>query len=70
MNQQVNKVYNNQYPIKKVTVIYTFKHSRMGFNNSITVEAISDEHAIDNARREVSGAYGSKMLNRFTFYIK
>lgn len=50
-------------------VLYNFKHSRMGFQNSITECALSEEHAIQNAKNSVSGCYGSKMLPRFTFQI-
>jgi hypothetical protein len=64
------KFYQPQYPIKKVTIIYTFNNSKFGFNNSITVEAINDDQALDKARYEVSGAYGSKMLPRFSFKLK
>lgn len=50
-------------------VIYEFRHSKMGFQNSITTTGLSPEHALQNARNDVSGAYGSKMLSRFTFKI-
>ncbi len=53
--------------MKDFTVIYTFNHSKMGFNNSITVKAIDNEHAIETARKEVEMAYGSKMIKKFTF---
>ncbi len=53
--------------MKKYRVIYTFKHSKMGFNNSITVEGISPDHAIEIARNEVQMTYGKGMINRFTF---
>lgn len=59
-----------KYPIKAVTVIYTFNHSKMGFNNSVTVDAINDEMAIEKAKQEVAGVYGSKMLRRFSFKLK
>ena len=52
---------------KLYRVVYTFKHSKMGFNNSISVEALNPEHAKENAKREVSQCYGSKMLPRFVF---
>ena len=67
-----NKIYSNhyQYPIKKVTVIYFFNHSKMGFSNEITVDAINDEQAIDKAKYEVAGVYGTKMLPKFTFKLK
>lgn len=53
--------------MKQYRIIYSFHHSKMGFNNSITVEAISVDHAIENAKREVSMAYGKDMLKRFSF---
>ena len=48
-------------------VEYFFNHSRMGFSNSITVEAFSKEDAIVKAMEQVSGCYGSKLLPRFSF---
>lgn len=39
----------------------------MGFQNSITVIALNVDSAIENAKREVSEVYGSKMLQRFSF---
>lgn len=67
-----NKIYQNhyQYPVKKVTIVYFFNHSKMGFSNEITVDAINDEQAIDKAKHEVAGVYGSNMLRRFTFQLK
>lgn len=53
--------------LKKYRIIYSFNHSRMGFNNSVTVDAFSIEHAIGLAKIEVAGVYGSGMLNRFSF---
>ena len=69
---QQNKIYANhyQYPVKKVTIIYFFNHSKMGFSNEITVDAINDEQAIDKAKYEIACVYGSKMLPRFTFKLK
>jgi hypothetical protein len=52
---------------KKYRIIYTFNHSRMGFNNSITVTALNVDQAIEQAKSEVSGVYGSAMLKRFSF---
>ncbi len=52
---------------KKYRIIYTFNHSKMGFNNSITVIALNVDHAIENAKDEVSKCYGTKMLQRFSF---
>ncbi len=67
-----NKIYPlaTQFPIKKVTVIYFFNHSKMGFSNEITVDAISNDNAIDRAKYEVASVYGSKMLPRFSFKLK
>lgn len=59
---------NNQ--IRKVTVLYNFNHSKMGFQNSVTVDAITDEQAIVNAKKAVAEVYGSKMLPRFRFKLK
>ncbi len=39
----------------------------MGFQNSITVEALNVDDAIKDAIKQVSEVYGSKMLPRFTF---
>ena len=63
------KFYTMEYPVKKVTVTYWFNHSKMGFNNSITVDAINNQQAIDKAQYEVAGVYGSKMLKRFSFTL-
>lgn len=49
------------------TIVYTFNHSKMGFNNSISIEALNYEQALEKAKREVSMCYGSKMLKRFSF---
>ncbi len=51
----------------KYQVTYFFNHSKMGFSNSVTVEALSIDHAIENAKQAVKDCYGSKMLPRFTF---
>lgn len=53
--------------LKKYTIIYNFNHSKMGFNNSMTLDAFSIEHAIGLAKIEVAGVYGSDMLKRFSF---
>ncbi len=53
----------------KFQVLYNFRHSCMGFQNSITVEAINEQQAIEKARKEVSMCYGSGMLKNFTFKI-
>ncbi len=58
---------NSQFKTYKVT--YLFNHSKMGFSNQVTVIALNEKHAIENAMKEVSEVYGSKMLNRFTFKL-
>ncbi len=52
---------------KKYRIIYSFNHSRMGFNNSITVIALNVDQALQDATKQVSKVYGSDMLKRFTF---
>lgn len=54
-------------PMKKYTVIYEFNHPKMGFQNSITLDANSPNEAIEKAKEEVSTTYGPKMLKRFSF---
>jgi len=53
--------------LKKYRILYTFNHSKMGFQNSITVTAFNVDKAIEDAKEQVSGVYGSKMLPRFSF---
>lgn len=50
-------------------VLYWFNHSKMGFQNSFTTEAIDNADAIQKAKDAVSGVYGSKMLKKFSFSI-
>jgi len=52
---------------KKYRIIYTFNHSKMGFQNSITVISLNIDMAIQDAKKQVSEVYGSKMLQRFSF---
>jgi hypothetical protein len=52
---------------KKYRILYTFNHSKMGFQNSITITSLNVDMAIEEAKREVIGCYGSKMLQRFSF---
>lgn len=56
--------------MKKYTVIYFFNHSKMGFSNEITVQAINETDALEKAKNDVSGCYGSSMLKRFSFKLK
>jgi hypothetical protein len=42
----------------------------MGFQNEITISSIDESKALEMAKNEVSAAYGSKMLNKFTFKLK
>lgn len=54
--------------IPKYRIEYWFKDSKMGFSNSITVEAISPEQASEKAKKEVGMAYGSAWVKKkFTF---
>lgn len=39
----------------------------MGFQNSITLVSLNIDQAIEEAKRQVSEVYGSKMLQRFSF---
>ncbi len=55
---------------KNYTIIYSFNHSKMGFQNEITISSIDESKALEMAKNEVSAAYGSKMLNKFTFKLK
>jgi hypothetical protein len=53
--------------LKKYRILYTFNHSRMGFQNSITVIALDEEAATQDAKKQVGEVYGSKMLPNFSF---
>lgn len=55
--------------MQNITVIYSFKHPNMGFQNSVTVQAIDNIQALEKAKEAVSETYGSKMLKRFSFKI-
>jgi hypothetical protein len=55
--------------LKKYRIIYSFNHSIFGFNNSITVKAYNVDDAIKEAKEGVLGAYGTKMIDRFTFKL-
>jgi len=39
----------------------------MGFNNSITLDALNKEQAIERAKKEIEMCYGSSMLKKFSF---
>jgi len=49
------------------TIIYSFNDSKMGFNNSVTVQAQNYEQAIEKAKQEIASCYGANMLKKFTF---
>jgi len=53
--------------LKKYRILYTFNHSKMGFQNSITVIAFNVDEAIKEAEKQVSEVYGSGMLKKFSF---
>jgi hypothetical protein len=52
---------------KLYRVVYTFNNSKFGFNNSISVEALTPEQATEQAKKEVANCYGSQMFKRFSF---
>ncbi len=60
----INSTYQR---LKKYRILYSFKHSKMGFNNSVTVTAFNVDEAIKKVKEDVSGVYGSAMLPRFEF---
>ena len=49
---------------KKYTIAYKYKN---GFTSHIIIESISEEKALEKAKEEVKGAYGSEMFKDFTF---
>ena len=53
--------------MKQYIVVYQFNHSKMGFNNSITVIAANTIEAKQKAMNEVSMCYGANMFKKFTF---
>jgi hypothetical protein len=53
--------------IQSFTIVYQYNHRSMGFQNSITVNAIDKEKAMEQAKKEVSMCYGSDMLKKFSF---
>jgi len=55
------------YTLKSYRIIYSFNHSKMGFNNSITVKAFNVDAAIEDAKKQVMEVYGSGMIKRFSF---
>ncbi len=57
------------YRVKQYRIIYTFRNAKFGFNNSVTVMAQSIDEAINKAKNEVSGVYGSGLLKRFDFKL-
>ncbi len=57
----------NTSKFKKYSIFYNFHHSKMGFQNSVTVTALNVDQAIDLAKDEVAKTYGTKMLKRFSF---
>lgn len=67
MYQSTYQVKPGDTKLNRFRVTYQFNNSKFGFQNSITVNAFNEDHAIDNAKKEVSDCYGSKMLRRFSF---
>ena len=54
-----------QPKILRFRVTYFYNHPRIGFSNSITVDALDEEQAKEKAVKEISMCYGSDMLKRF-----
>lgn len=63
----INGVHQTSKTPQKYTVVYNFNHSKMGFNNQVTVEANCPEQALEKAKLEVAGVYGTAMLKKFSF---
>lgn len=55
------------FKFKKYRILYNYNHSKMGFSNSITVEALNVDQALEKARHEVEMCYGTGMINKFSF---
>lgn len=53
--------------LQSFTITYTFNHSKMGFNNTITLDALNKDQAIEKAKKEIEMCYGSSMLKKFSF---
>lgn len=53
--------------MKKYRIDYTYNHSKMVFQNSITVTANTVDEAIVKAQTEVKECYGENQYKRFTF---
>ena len=53
--------------LKQYRIIYTFDHSKMGFQNSITINALNVDDAIKIAKIQVSEVYGNELLKKFSF---
>ena len=54
---------------KLYTVAYSLHHSKVGFNSSMAVEALSEDHALANVMEEVTKVYGKRLFRRFTFTV-
>jgi hypothetical protein len=50
-----------------IKVVYQFRHSKMGFENQITIEARTPDEAIEGAKLEIVKTYGKSMSPRFTY---
>jgi hypothetical protein len=59
-----------QTQFKNFTIIYFFNSSKFSFSNEITINTINEVKALQEAKKEVSFCYGSKMLKKFTFKLK
>ena len=53
--------------MKSFIIIYTFNHSKFGFQNQITVQAFNEETALNEAKKKCIETYGQKQIRRFSF---
>ena len=53
--------------MKSYRIEYTFKHSKFGFQNSITVKALTLDEALKDAEKQVIETYGEHNRKRFSY---
>lgn len=57
--------------MKTFIIIYDYRaKGNFGFQNQMTLQAMDDSSAIDQAKQEICKVYGEKELCRFKFKIK
>jgi hypothetical protein len=57
----------NHSHMKKFRIVYQFNHSKMGFQNSITIEAKDEIKALIEAKEKVATTYHMQPIKKFTF---